>query len=260
MKFVTLRKKSILVAALAAVLTTALILGIGFTGAAQVWGGESTRKLPIYCVDKGDEKVVAISFDACWGNEKTAGILETLVQHDVKANYFVVGSWAEQYKDDLKMLADSGRVEIGTHSNTHPHMPKLSTKQMELELTTSISLIENITDKKVELFRAPFGDYSDAMLGVTEKLGLYTIQWDVDSLDWKNLSAGEITSRILAGVKPGSIVLMHNDGKNTLAALPAVIEGLKNKGYSLVTIGELIMRQDYTIDHTGKQISSKTRR
>ena len=254
MKFVTLRKKSIIAFCIASVLVTLLIVGIGLTGSAQVWGGQSTRKLPIYCVDKGDEKSVAISFDACWGNEKTAGILETLEKHDVKANYFVVGSWAEQYKDDLKMLADSGRVEIGTHSNTHPHMPKLSVKQMELELTTSNAIIENITGKKVELFRAPFGDYSDAMLKTAEDLGLYTIQWDVDSLDWKDLSAGQITNRILNGVKPGSIVLMHNDGKNTLAALPAIIEGLKNKGYSFVTIGELIMREDYTIDHTGRQI------
>ena len=92
------------------------------------------------------------------------------------------------------------------------------------------------------------------MLKTAEDLGLYTIQWDVDSLDWKDLSAGQITNRILNGVKPGSIVLMHNDGKNTLAALPAIIEGLKNKGYSFVTIGELIMREDYTIDHTGRQI------
>ena len=254
MKFVTVKKKSLIAFCATAVFAALIAVGVCLTGAAQVWGGQSTRKLPIYCVDKGEEKVVAISFDACWGNEKTAGILETLEKHDVKANYFVVGSWAEQYKGDLKMLADSGRVEIGTHSNTHPHMPKLSVKQMELELTTSNALIENITGKKVELFRAPYGDYSDAMLKTAEDLGLFTIQWDVDSLDWKNLSAGEITNRILSGVKPGSIVLMHNDGKNTLAALPAIIEGLKNKGYSFVTIGELIMRENYTIDHTGKQI------
>ena len=254
MKFILAKKKNIVLFGIAAVMTALVVLGISLSGAAQVWGGQSTRKLPIYCVDKGEEKVVAISFDACWGNEKTAGILETLTKHDVKANYFVVGSWAEQYSEDLKKLADSGRVEIGTHSNTHPHMPKLSAKQMELELTTSNAIIENITGKKVELFRAPFGDYSDAMLKTAESLGLFTIQWDVDSLDWKDLSAGEITNRILNGVKPGSIVLMHNDGKNTLAALPAIIEGLKNKGYSFATIGELIMREDYTIDHTGRQI------
>lgn len=254
MKFILAKKKNIVLFGIAAVMTALVVLGISLSGAAQVWGGQSTRKLPIYCVDKGEEKVVAISFDACWGNEKTAGILETLIKHDVKANYFVVGSWAEQYSEDLKKLADSGRVEIGTHSNTHPHMPKLSAKQMELELTTSNAIIENITGKKVELFRAPFGDYSDAMLKTAESLGLFTIQWDVDSLDWKDLSAGEITNRILNGVKPGSIVLMHNDGKNTLAALPAIIEGLKNKGYSFATIGELIMREDYTIDHTGRQI------
>jgi polysaccharide deacetylase family sporulation protein PdaB len=201
-----------------------------------------------------DEKTVAISFDACWGNEKTAGILETLEKHDVKANYFVVGAWAEKYAADLKTLNDSGRVEIGTHSNTHPHMPKLNRKQMELELSTSAAIIESVTEKKPELFRAPYGEYSDALLSVAESLGLYTIQWDVDSLDWKDLSSGEITARILGRVQPGSIVLMHNDGKNTLAALPAVIEGLKNKGYTFKTVGEMIYKDNYEIDHTGRQI------
>ena len=153
-----------------------------------------------------------------------------------------------------KKLGDSGRVEIGAHSNTHPHMPKLSRNQIELELTASVNIIEKCTEKKVELFRPPFGDYNDTLLEEAEKLGLYTIQWDVDTLDWKDLSAQAIAERVLNNVKNGSIVLMHNDGKNTVQALPLIIEGLKNKGYSFKTIGELIYRDNYEIDHTGRQI------
>ncbi len=253
MKFITIKKRSLVKYFFVFLVAALAITGITLTGAAQVYSGISTRKLPIYCVGT-EEKVVALSFDACWGNEKTKGILSTLQKHEAVANFFVVGTWAENYSQDLKLLSESGIVEIGTHTNTHPHMPKLSAKKMELELTTSNAIIENITGKKVELFRAPYGEYSDSLLDVSEKLGLKTIQWDVDSLDWKDISAGDMANRILNNVKCGSIILMHNDGKNTLAALPVIIEGLKNKGYSFKTIGELIYKDNYTIDHTGKQI------
>ncbi len=253
MRFWVVKKSGIIKTAVIAVLVALLISAVSITGAAAVYGGKTTRKLPIYSVET-EEKKVAISFDASWGADKTQSILDTLTRYDVCANYFVVSFWAEKYPEQLKALADSGRVEIGTHSNTHPHMPKLSRNQIELELSSSVKIIENITGKKVELFRPPFGDYSDTLLEEAEKLGLYTIQWDVDSLDWKDLSAQAMAERVLSGVKNGSIVLMHNDGKNTVSALPLIIEGLKNKGYSFTTIGDLIYREGYEIDHTGRQI------
>ena len=200
------------------------------------------------------DKKIALSFDASWGADKTLSILETLERYDIKANFFAVGFWAEKYSDTLKKLSDSGRMEIGTHSNTHPHMPKLSKSQMELELDSSVKIIEEITGKKPDLFRAPFGDYNDALIETATEKGLYTIQWDVDTLDWKGLKAGEMAARVLKKAQNGSIVLMHNDGEHTVEALPLIIEGLKNKGYSFVTIGELIYRDNYSIDHTGKQI------
>ena len=253
MKFLVIKKKGIVKTLVVALLATFLLLAVGFTGSAAVFGGKTTRKIPIYSVET-DEKVVALSFDASWGADKTLDILEVLTRYDIKANYFVVSFWAEKYPEELKKLAESGRVEIGTHSNTHPHMSKLAKSQIDLELSTSVSIIEKITEKKVELFRPPFGDYSDALLTAAEQQGLYTIQWDVDSLDWKELSATEMAERVLKGVQNGSIVLMHNDGKNTVQALPLIIEGLKNKGYAFKTIGELIYRDNYEIDHTGRQI------
>lgn len=247
-------KRSGIVKTTVAILLLALLLGtVGITGAAAVYGGRAERRLPIYSVET-EEKAVALSFDASWGADKTQDILDTLTRYDIKANYFVVSHWAEKYPEMLKKLSESQRVEIGTHSNTHPHMPKLSRNQIELELRTSVDVIENITGGKVELFRPPFGDYNDTLIEEAEKQGLFTIQWDVDTLDWKDLSATAMAERVLKGVKNGSIVLMHNDGKNTVQALPLIIEGLKNKGYSFKTIGELIYRKDYVIDHTGRQI------
>lgn len=255
MKFVLLRKTTFVKAIAAAVILALLITGVKLTGSSAVFAGNTVRKLPIYCVDT-EEKAVALTFDAAWGADKTMSILETLERYDVVGNYFVVGFWAEKYSDELKKLSESGRVEIGTHSNTHPHMPKLSKSQMELELTTSCNIIENVTGKRPELFRPPFGDYSDTMLTVCDEQKLYAIQWDVDSLDWKGLSASDMASRVLSRVKSGSIILMHNDGEHTAEALPLIIEGLKNKGYTFKTVGEMIYRDGYTIDHTGKQIKS----
>ena len=253
MRFLVVKRSGIVKTTVIAVLLALLLGTVGVTGAAAVYGGKTTRKLPIYSVET-EEKAVALSFDASWGADKTQDILDTLTRYDIKANYFVVSFWAEKYPDKLKALAESGRVEIGTHSNTHPHLPKLSRNQIELELKSSVDIIQNITGKKIDLFRPPFGDYNDTLLEEAEKLGLYTIQWDVDSLDWKDLSARKMAERVLNNVKNGSIVLMHNDGKNTVEALPLIIEGLKNKGYSFTTIGELIYRDNFEIDHTGRQI------
>ena len=253
MRFLVVKKSRIIKTAVVAVLCALLLGAVSITGSAAVFGGKTVRKLPIYSVET-EEKKVALSFDASWGADKTQDILDTLKRYEISANYFVVSFWAEKYPDMLKKLGDSGRVEIGTHSNTHPHMPKLSRNQIELELTASVNIIEKCTEKNVELFRPPFGDYNDTLLEEAEKLGLYTIQWDVDTLDWKDLSAQAIAERVLNNVKNGSIVLMHNDGKNTVQALPLIIEGLKNKGYSFKTIGELIYRDNYEIDHTGRQI------
>lgn len=253
MRFLVMKKSGIVKTVIVALLLCALLSTVGITGAAAVYSGKTTRKLPIYAVQT-DEKVVALSFDASWGADKTQDILDTLTRYDISANYFVVSHWVEKYPEMLKKLSESGRIEVGTHSNTHPHMSKLSRSQIALELTASMDIIENCIGKKPDLFRPPFGDYSDALLDEAEKLGLYTIQWDVDSLDWKELSAQAMAERVLNGVQNGSIVLMHNDGKNTVQALPLIIEGLKNKGYTFKTIGEIIYRDNYEIDHTGRQI------
>lgn len=255
MKFIVIKKKTLLSAVLLLLILVLSIIATSLSGSAVVWSGKTVRKIPIYCVDTDTNKV-AISFDASWGAEKTPLILKTMEEFDIRGNFFVVGGWAQKYSEQLKQLSDSGRFEIGTHSQTHPDMTKLSAQQIRTELETSINIIKGITGKDIDLFRAPYGAYNNTLLEVAESMGLYTIQWDVDSLDWKGISSAEIAARVLSKVKSGSIILMHNDGEHTVAALPAIIQGIKNKGLEFVTIGELIYRENYTIDHTGKQIRS----
>ena len=236
---------------MAVAMVTVLSLSVYFTGAYAVFYGNTPRLIPIYCVERED-KLVSVSFDCAWGTEYTDKILEALKASDVKATFFMVEFWAEKYPEYVKKIHDSG-CEIGTHSSTHSYMSKLNAEGIKLELQTSSEAIEKVTGKKVELFRAPYGDYDDELIKTASEMGYYTIQWDVDSLDWKDLSASDIAMRVINGVKSGSIILMHNNGLHTAEAVPIILETLKNRGYSFVPIGELIYRENYVIDGTGMQ-------
>lgn len=212
------------------------------------------RDLPIYCVDS-EKKVCSLTFDAAWGNEDTGQLIEILGEHNIQATFFVVGEWAEKYPESVKQLSDAGH-EVMNHSSTHPHMPQLSAEQMISEVKQCNEKIKAITGKEPTLFRCPFGDYDDAVVGTMRSIGMYTIQWDVDSLDWKDPPASDIVKRVVEKAQPGSIILFHNAATNTPEALPAVIDGLIEKGFSFVPVSQLIMTENYKIDHTGKQIAA----
>ena len=214
-------------------------------------GTDSIRSLPIYSVET-DEKKVAISFDCAWGVEYTDKLLEIMAQNDVRCTFFAVQFWIERYPAFVEKIVAAGH-EIGTHSRTHPYMSTLSKAQIQDELTTSSQAIEKLTGKKVTLFRPPYGDYNNTLIDTCAEMGLYPIQWDVDSLDWKNLSATEIALRIINGTKKGSIILCHNNGLHTAEALPLIFSTLKNRGFTFVPISELIYKDGYYIDHNGRQ-------
>ena len=165
---------------------------------------------------------------------------------------FLVGFWIEKNEDKVKIIDEAG-LDIGTHSNTHPKMSTLLESAMAQELQSSMELITKITGKQVKFFRPPFGDYNDTLINVATNLGLKTIQWDVDTLDWKGLSASEILSRVKASVKNGSIILCHNNSDHILEALPLMIDYLKSENYEMVNISNLVYETDYTIDNNGLQ-------
>ena len=251
----TFKLKSALLAAVAAVIFTVLSVTVYYTGAYAVYFGNTTRLVPIYSVERED-KTVAISFDCAWGVEHTDGILNALKVSGVKATWFMVEFWTEKYPEYVKKIDAAGH-EIGTHSSTHSYMSKQNSEEIKLELSTSSEAIKSVTGKDVNLFRPPYGDYDDELIKTASELGYYTIQWDTDSLDWKDLSATDIAMRVIGSVKNGSIILMHNNGLHTAEAVPIILETLKNKGYSFVPIGELIYKDNYTINGTGRQIPAK---
>lgn len=218
---------------------------------AVVGASASDRQLPVYCVQRED-KVVALSFDAAWGNEDTQTLIDILSKYNINATFFVVGQWVDKYPESVKALADSGN-EIMSHSDDHAHFAQLSEEQIVSNINASNDKIENITGVRPTLFRCPYGEYNDTVIKTVNGMGITPIQWDVDSLDWKELSADDICSRVLNNVKSGSIVLFHNAAKNTPEALPTIIESLIADGYTIVPISQILLSGDYYIDNTGRQ-------
>lgn len=217
---------------------------------AVVGASAATRKLPIYCVQR-DNKCVSLTFDAAWGNEDTEELISILAKYNIKATFFVVGEWVDKYPESVKALHDAGH-EVMNHSDDHAHFSKLSAGQITSNVNACNEKIEKVTGVRPTLFRAPYGEYDDHVVSALTAMGMYTIQWDVDSLDWKDLSASEISSRVLKGVSPGSIVLFHNAAKNTPEALPVIIEGLLAEGYEIIPVSQLLLAEEYEIDHTGR--------
>ena len=216
-----------------------------------VGASASQRQLPVYCVQRQD-KVVAISFDAAWGNEDTQTIIDILDKYKVHATFFVVGRWAEKYPESVKALFDSGS-EVMNHSANHAHFSQLTEEQIRADITTCSEAIAAVTGKTPTLFRCPYGEYDDHVIRTVREMGLEPIQWDVDSLDWKGISADEITQRVLQRVKPGSIVLFHNAAEHTPEALPGILEALIANGYAVVPVSQILLEGETYIDNTGMQ-------
>jgi polysaccharide deacetylase family sporulation protein PdaB len=241
---------------IAIVLLSATVILSVTMGSAPVFFGYSSKILPIYCTKLPDEqKAVSLTFDAAYGNEQTIELLDTLDEYGVKATFFLCGIWVEDNTELTKEISNRGH-EIGTHSYTHPDMAKISAESIKKELTDSANLIKQTTGKDVPLFRPPFGSYNDRLIKTATELGYYTIQWDVDSIDWKGYSATNIAERVLKKVKSGSIILFHNDAKHVLGGIRIVADKLKKDGYEFRTVSNLIIKDNFTIDYTGRQVAT----
>lgn len=212
------------------------------------------RRVPIYEVAT-EEPAVAISFDASWGAEYTPAILDVLDQYEVKTTFFLVNIWIEDYPELAAEIVARGH-EIGLHSATHPYFTQLSDAQVLSELEDNAAMIAEVTGYQPSLFRPPYGDYDNRVLELVEAAGYIPIQWSVDSLDWKDLSAAEITTRVLKDIHAGDIVLLHNNGRHTAEALPVILQQLQDQGLSVVPVSELLLTGDCYIDYNGIQRSS----
>ncbi len=231
-----------------------MAISLPLTPAIAVFENVSLRKVPIYSVET-QNKQVAISFDCAYGADYTAGLVEVMNDFNVNATFFMVEFFVNEHEDMVKMIDDNG-FEIGTHSSTHRYMSKLTLQEVNEELENSSLAIEKITGKTVNLFRPPYGDYDNQLIDACFAMDIFPIQWSVDSHDWMEISASEITLRVTSRVENGSIVLFHNQGLHTLEALPLILASLITSGYTVTSIGDLIYKTDYQINANGKQIKN----
>ncbi len=252
MKIVFIKRSKALLYFFVFLVLIALIISFGRKNTPFSGVFSANREIPIYRVEDLN-KTAAITFDCAWGADDIEQILSTLKQADVKATFFIVGQWAEKYPEAVKMISEDGH-DVGNHSYSHLRMGVLGNDRINNEIKQCNDILESLTQKKCDLFRAPYGDYNNSVLSEAKKQGCFTIQWNVDSLDWKpGISEENIMERIRSRIVPGSIILFHNDTPHTAKLLPGIISELKNSGYNLVPVSQLILRDNYYIDHDGCQ-------
>lgn len=171
----------------------------------------------------------------------------------------MTGGWVEKFPEDVKYIASQGH-DLGNHSENHKNMSQLSETEIQSEIQKVHDRVKELTGTDMTLFRPPYGDYDNEVVAVADSMGYYPVQWDIDSLDWKDYGADSIVDKVVnhKHLGNGSIILMHNGAKYTPQALEAVITGLQSKGYELVPISELIKKDNFHINHEGRQISDET--
>ncbi len=211
--------------------------------------------LPIYSVET-EEKNVALTINCAWNAEDIDNILDTLSKYKVHVTFFMVGDWVDKYPDEVKKIADSGH-EIGNHSDTHPHVNNLSLEKNREQIKMCADKIEKITGQRTTLYRGPYGEYNNTVIKAAQMENHTTIQWSLDTLDYKGLTGEEMWNRLKDKLTNGSIILMHNGTEHTADALDKLIYNITEQGFSIVSVSDLIYKENYIIDNNGMQKMAK---
>ena len=211
---------------LVSMLTVAMLIIFSNIGNIKSIQTSSVPKyLPIYNV-KTDEKKIAFTMNCAWNADDIDSILETLKNNNVHITFFMVGDWVDKYPEEVKKINEAGH-EIGSHSNTHPHVNKLSAEKNLEEINLSVAKIQKITGQKTNIYRAPYGEYNNTVIKTAEENGYYTIQWNLDTLDYKGLTGEQMWNRLKNKLENGAIILSHNGTKHTADSLDMLIKNIK---------------------------------
>lgn len=222
-----------------------------------VWKEQDNKELPIYCVDT-KEKVLSLTFDVAWGNEDIKDVLKILKKEKVKATFFFSGDWVERYPKDVEKIYKAGH-DIGNHGDNHKYMTRLSKEKQQEEIRGAHDKVQGLLGISMDLFRPPYGDYNSEVIKNAEETGYYSIQWSIDSLDWKEPGVDAVIDKVChhKALDNGGIILMHTGTKCTKKALSPMIQNLKAQGYQFVPISKLIYKNSYRINPEGKQIKKR---
>jgi len=251
--FIILNKEKMLAYAVS-VLTVIMLFVIGnLTINTEVFETSAgvTTTLPIYNV-KTEEKKVAFTMNCAWSADDIDDILETLRSNEVKITFFMVGDWIDKNPEAVKKIYEAGH-EIGNHSNTHPHVTQLTYEQNLEEIEKCSQKIEQLTGQKPTLYRTPYGEYNAEVISASFENGYYAIQWNKDTLDYQALTGEQMWKRIGENLQNGDIILSHNGTAHTSESLDMLIKNIKEKGFDIVKVSDLIYKENYEIDNNGTQ-------
>lgn len=193
---------------------------------------------------KTHQKVVALTFDDGPDQRFTPKILDVLKKYHVKATFFLLGTRLAKYPNAAKRIVKEGHV-VGNHTYWHPNLAKAPMENLKWEIDKTAKLIRSTTGIQTKWFRAPYGSLNEHLILQLGNMGYKGIGWSIDTEDWKELPAKEITTKVMSEVHPGAIILMHSAGhwtqdlSGTVKSLDQIIPRLKKHGYRFVTIPEM---------------------
>ncbi len=244
MRIITLGRPRFRTLFLAAIILTAFL---AYQDAANLHVFTQRLK-PIYSVET-KQKEAALTFDISWGDDNAAPVLDILKQAGVKATFFLSGPWAKTHPDLVRRIVNEGH-EVGSHGNRHIDLNTLGKQEIKDEIMQAHQDLKAVTGKDCNLIRTPNGSYDNKVIQAVTEVGYRAIQWSTDSLDWKRPGPDAVIKNVLnghrpgQGVKPGAIILFHasNSAPDTVPALPTVLKKLKEQGYTLLPVGELLAR------------------
>ncbi|RUS44304.1 polysaccharide deacetylase family sporulation protein PdaB [Cohnella sp. AR92] len=193
-----------------------------------------------------DRKVIALTFDISWGDKRAEPILDILKSKGVtNATFFLSSPWSKTHPEIVKKIVDGG-YEIGSHGHKHDNYSQYSDDEIRKQITAAHGILSEMTGQTPNLIRLPNGDFDKRVLRIAEELNYKVIQWDTDSLDWKNPGVDTIVQRVMDKAHPGDIILLHasDSCKETHLALPTIIDRLRAQGYEFVTVSQLISQTD----------------
>lgn len=191
------------------------------------------------------KRQVALTFDDAPDDMFTPQILDVLKREGVKATFFVVGNRIEAHPDIMRRIVQEGHA-VGNHSYNHANLPKLTDEQFREQILKTDEIIRRFTGYTPRMVRPPYGEINEEQIKWLASQRKTVVNWNVDSLDWKGLTAEQVAANVLGYVHPGSIVLMHSGGgvgedlSGTVNALPRIIQALRDAGIDMVTIPELL--------------------
>lgn len=214
--------------------------------------------IPVPATDVGESQVIskgilnsstmqiALTFDSGWLYDQTTALLDVLDEYQVKSTFFLRGLWVQEHPDLARSIYNRGHT-LGNHSLVHDHMRPMSEEELIQDLTKSTQIIAETTGYRPYLFRPPYGEYNSKMLSVLGQQGYpYTVLWTLDSYDWQkqrngtDVTAAFLIDRVLSNASNNGIILMHVGGYETVGALPEIITGLTEQGYTLVRVTDML--------------------